>query len=71
MPNQAYNQGNHGYSGSSHNQLHPGTMTNHAYGPSVYPGESHIQSNQMYDQRNFGYSSATRHDTNVPPGDIY
>lgn len=73
--NHAYDQGNHAYQGS--NQMRPSTIPNHAYVPSaqVYPGEHHVQSSQVYDQRNYGYSSATVHDTNSQthpiPTDIY
>ncbi|XP_031624234.1 lipoma-preferred partner homolog isoform X2 [Contarinia nasturtii] len=46
-----------------------GPVSNHAFGPN----ESHVESNQVFDQRNYGFSSASRHETNTQPliGDVY
>lgn len=33
----------------------------------AYPSESHTQSNHVYDQRSFGYSTANRHDQYTQP----
>lgn len=44
-------------------------IPNHALGPN----ESHMESNQAFDHRNYGFSSASRHETNTQPhpGDVY
>lgn len=84
MPNYGYGSRNYDHSNSVRPvQVDPNyyqDQNNFAFSPNTYnprnygyPSEIHIESDRSFDQRNFGHSTESRHETHFQPhvGDMY